>query len=130
LEWFLRQPQNSKVNGYTNHLWNGVTTLHFARLCCGIITTNMMLPHLQHVVPTGVISKAELLQCLAREFRREDITIIPTEAKKIIDRTLVTDNEKLNRELWAAAGYSVPPLIPQMVAEMAKFDYRIEGVYI
>ena len=31
LEWILSQSNRSKINGFTDHLWNGLTTLHFAR---------------------------------------------------------------------------------------------------
>jgi dTDP-4-dehydrorhamnose reductase len=124
LDWFLSQPSNSGVNGYTNHQWNGVTTLHFARVCQGIIKKAPELPHVQHVVPSGSISKAELLQCFAREYRREDIAITTTEANVVVDRTLATINEPLNRQLWTAAGYATPPSVPEMVVELAKFDYR------
>ncbi len=122
LEWFRRQPQNAVMNGYTNHHWNGVTTFHFAKICRGIITTNMTLPHLQHVVPTGTISKAELLEIFAKEYQRRDITINPVEAKTVINRTLATENETLNRALWVAAGYNEPPSIPQMVKELAQIN--------
>lgn len=123
MEWFLRQPRGGKVNGYTNHQWNGVTTLHFARLCHGIITHGLDLPHIHHIVPSGIVSKAELLQCLGQGFRREDISIIPTEANTSIDRTLVTINESLNHQLWAATGYSAPPSIPHMIEELAQYNF-------
>jgi dTDP-4-dehydrorhamnose reductase len=116
------------VNGFTNHQWNGVTTLHFARLCLGAIKHNLRLPRVQHVIPTSSVSKYELLTCFARNYRREDIIINPTEAKTIVDRTLATTNEVLNREIWLAAGYAEPPTIPQMVSELAQFDYRSEGI--
>ena len=127
LDWFLGQPRGAGVGGYTNHQWNGVTTLHFAKLCQGIIKQEMKLLHVQHIIPTGVVSKAELLQCFAREYQRQDITITPTEAKTVIDRTLATVDDSLNRRLWAAAGYADPPSVPQMVAEMARFNYRLKG---
>ncbi len=125
LEWFLRQPQKVRINGYVNHRWNGVTTLHFAKICEGIITRNISLTHLQHVVPDGEIAKFELLQSFARHFKREDISITPSKAADIIDRTLKTVNESSNRALWAAAGYSHPSSIPEMVAELARFDYKL-----
>lgn len=128
LDWFLGQPQNGGVSGFINHRWNGVTTLHFAKLCQGIINKETALPHLQHVIPSGEITKCELLQCFARSFHREDISITPTKATIVIDRTLGTTNEALNRELWAAAGYSPPPSIPEMVTELAGFDYRLAGL--
>ncbi len=124
LDWFLGQPRNAGVNGYINHQWNGVTTLHFAKLCQGIIKRSLEMPHVQHVVPTGSIAKAEMLQSFVREYARGDITITPTNASVVIDRTLATTNEPLNRQLWEAAGYARPPSVPQMVAELAQFNYR------
>ena len=128
LEWFRGQPQKAKVSGYVNHRWNGVTTLHFARLCRGIIAQNISLAHLQHVVPAGDVTKCELLQSFALHFKREDISVTPSQANVIVDRTLKTANETMNQALWAAAGYSQPPSIPAMVAELAGFDYKFGGL--
>ncbi|MBT4482095.1 MAG: sugar nucleotide-binding protein [Candidatus Latescibacteria bacterium] len=122
LEWFRRQPLDAELNGFTNHRWNGITTFHYAMLCHGIIYNSVKLPHVQHVVPGGMISKFELLKCFVREYERDDITINPFEAQTVIDRTLATENDALNRDLWAAAGYSEPPTVPEMVAEMANFN--------
>ncbi len=123
LEWFIRQPKNAKVNGFTNHQWNGVTTLHFAKVCMGVIERNISLGHLQHVIPSGAISKADMLQCFAKEYGRGDITINRTDAPTIIDRTLSTTNEKLNQTIWVAAGYSKRPTVPEMIAELAKYKF-------
>ncbi|MDO8715788.1 MAG: sugar nucleotide-binding protein [Dehalococcoidales bacterium] len=128
LEWFRGQPQKARISGYVNHRWNGVTTLHFAKLCQGIITQNISLAHLQHVVPAGEVTKCELLQSFALHFKREDISITPSKANVIVDRTLKTTSETMNQALWAAAGYSQPPSIPAMVAEMAGFDYKLGGL--
>ena len=38
LDWFLGQPEGASLQGFVNHRWNGVTTLHFARLCRAIWT--------------------------------------------------------------------------------------------
>lgn len=124
MDWFLGQPPNSRVNGYTNHQWNGVTTLHFAKVCHGVIRQTIELPHIQHVIPAGTISKAELLQCFAREYGRGDITITPGKANVVVDRTLATLNKPLNRQLWEVAGYGSPPSVPEMVAELARFNHR------
>jgi dTDP-4-dehydrorhamnose reductase len=125
MEWFLGQPREASVNGFVNHNWNGVTTLHFAKLCQGVIKQDVALPHVQHVVPQGAVSKFELLKDFARCFGREDVKIKPTEAATIIDRTLATADEQLNRQLWAAAGYSEVPSVPQMLEELAQFNYRM-----
>ncbi len=127
LEWFRRQPANAKVSGYKNHSWNGVTTLHFAKICHGIIKDNIPLPHIQHIVPGGDITKHDLLYCFARCYQRPDIKISAIDAQSIIDRRLATENQNLNEKLWENAGYNDrPPTICEMVEELATFDYRFE----
>lgn len=124
IAWFRSQPVGGRVKGFVNHQWNGITTLHFARLCAGIIETETRLPHLQHLVPEGVISKAEMLHEFAAAYRRTDVEINDIEAPKLIDRTLATANPELNRRLWHAAGYRTPPTVPEMIAEVASYPYR------
>jgi len=129
LEWFRRQSSNAKITGFTNHLWNGVTTLHFAKICQGIIKDNTALGHLQHVVPSGDITKYELLRCFARCYGRSDIEIAATDAPQAIDRTLATENRQGNDLLWKNAGYNRrPPKIEQMVEELSDFEYRLAGL--
>ena len=72
------------------------------------------------MVPKGTVSKAQLLQCFAREYGRQDIKLNPVEAKTVIDRTLATEDESTNLKLWSAAGYPEVPSVPEMVAELAK----------
>jgi dTDP-4-dehydrorhamnose reductase len=120
-EWFRSQPVGAKINGFVNHQWNGVTTLHFGKLCAGLIKSRMALPHVQHAVPTGSISKYELLRSFAEQFDRRDVIITSTTAATVIDRTLSTVDEEHNMGLWRAAGYDVPPTVPEMVSELAKF---------
>ena len=125
LEWFLGQSSNAEVNGFTNHRWNGVSTLHFAKLCAGIIKENVALPHAVHVIPEGDLTKCEMLEEFARCFNRADIRINPTQAGVVIDRTLATNDEELNRRLWQAAGYASAPSVPRMIEELSAFDYRM-----
>lgn len=128
LEWFLGQERDGSVGGFRNHLWNGVTTLQFAKLCRGIIERQTDLPHLHHLVPGDAVDKLELLRIFAREYDRQDLTIRPTEAAQAIDRTLATADDELNRALWSAAGYDRPPSVAEMVGELAAYDYRLRGV--
>jgi len=128
LEWFRCQPSEARINGYINHIWNGVTTLHFSKICQGIIKSNIILPHLQHVVPRDKITKAEMLRCFAQAYKRQDIMINDVEAKNVIDRTLITNNHKLNNLLWEAAGYLQPPTVSEIIGELSHYDYRLEGL--
>jgi len=123
-EWFRRQPSNAKLSGFVNHFWNGVTTLHFAKICHGIIKNDTSLPHVHHLVPDGDITKHNLLCCFARCYERLDIEITQTEASHVIDRRLATENNELNISLWKNTGYGAsPPTIEKMVEEMATFKY-------
>ena len=125
LDWFLGQPTGAKLDGFTNHRWNGVTTLHFAKLCQGVITKQFEgLPHALHVLPRGEITKCDLLSSFARSYHRDDVSIIPTEASQVIDRTLRSEYAELNRDLWRWAGYATVPSIPDMVDELARYEYR------
>ena len=121
MDWFLGQAKNASVNGFSNHMWNGVTTYQFAKLCIGIIKNDPEMGHIQHVIPSGSISKYEMLTVFAKEFDREDLEIKKTEADKVIDRTLETMNKDKNDDLWKDAGYDKAPSVPEMIAELAKY---------
>jgi dTDP-4-dehydrorhamnose reductase len=123
IEWFRRQPPAAQVNGFTNHRWNGITTLHFARLCRGVIAAGLDLPHLQHVVPAGFATKAQMLHEFAAAYRRPDVRIADVPARTVIDRTLATGDGRLNRALWEAAGYAQPPTVAEMIHEVAEHPF-------
>lgn len=118
-EWF--KSSQGPLNGYTTHTWNGITTLQFAKICHGIITSNMRLGHMQHVVPADTVNKHELLT-LFKSATGKDVEIIPSQPSPYIDRTLGTENLELNNRLWRAAGYSKPPMIAEMVGEMVGYE--------
>ncbi len=124
IEWFRRQPAGASVNGFTNHHWNGLTTLHFAKICHGFIDKELPLTHLQHIVPSGLVTKAQMLHDFAAAYGRQDITIRDTEAKTVIDRTLATINADTNALLWRAAGYAQPPTVSEMIEELGRYDYQ------
>lgn len=117
LDWFLAQ--EGEVNGFTNHWWNGVTTYHFAKIVKGIIESGMELPFLQHIIPAHPVTKATLLKYLAKYYKHP-VTINPVKAPQAVNRTLFTNDSKLNAELWKLAGYDEPPTIKQMIKELAR----------
>jgi dTDP-4-dehydrorhamnose reductase len=123
LAWLLNQPQGAELKGFTNHRWNGVTTLHFAHICRGIILHRLELPYLQHIIPADFITKYRLLCAFAQTYGRDDLVIKAVETGTVIDRTLATGNEEMNRTLWKCAGYEQPPGIEAMVKEMAAYDF-------
>lgn len=127
LEWFLAQKRNAEVKGFTNHLWNGLTTLHFARVCLGIVSKDLSLPRLQHLIPADTVSKADLLDCFRRSFHREDVRVTRVESGTKVDRVLSTEQKETNSAIWRAAGYSSPPGIADMVSELSEGTYRFRS---
>jgi dTDP-4-dehydrorhamnose reductase len=121
MDWFLTQPEFATVNGYRNHYWNGVTTLAFARVIRGIVVKNSYSLGTIHLVPKDQISKFGLLQILAENFGREDITICDFEAEIAVNRTLATLYTDRNEQLWLNAGYTQVPSIAELIEEYAQW---------
>jgi dTDP-4-dehydrorhamnose reductase len=119
LEWFRNQAQNAALKGFTDHLWNGITTYHFARLCLGLVEVDAFFPGVHHFIPADIVSKARLLNIFAESYNRNDISIAEIESPKSINRTLRTNDKDLNKNLWKFAGYAKPPTIEEMIKEQA-----------
>ena len=118
LEWFLNQENGTTINGYTNHFWNGITTLAFAKICHGIIQNKTDVKGVKHIIPSDILSKAEMLKIFAKVFNKNDINIVDIEASIAINRTLSTDFVQINDKLWTDAGYSNIPTIEEMIREL------------
>ena len=117
LEWFLKQTKNAKINGFSNHKWNGITTKAFAKIVISIIENKTKIPNLIHIVPKSLITKYELLIIFRRVFSK-NILIKKTMAKKIVDRTLSTLDKKINKTIWIKAGYKKIPTIEDLINEI------------
>jgi dTDP-4-dehydrorhamnose reductase len=61
LEWAKRN-KGKKVNGYINHLWNGVTCLELAKIIHNMIDKNHFWNGVRHVQTPYVLSKADMLE--------------------------------------------------------------------
>lgn len=93
LQWFLSQPPGARLSGYTNHHWNGMTTLQW----CVEVERLLLAPdtpdgRLMQFGWTGGCSKHEMLQ-MFREAFRPDITVTPVEHGDAVDRRLEPDVE-------------------------------------
>jgi dTDP-4-dehydrorhamnose reductase len=87
MAWFLSQ--KGPVKGFTNHLWNGITTLEWAKIADQILSEK--LKPTAAIFQTGSdtsVTKYELLKVVG-EVWRHSVIINPTEAKERVDRTLV-----------------------------------------
>lgn len=87
IEWVLSN-RGKEINGYTNHLWNGITTLELSRCVSDIIWNDMHCCDTRHLYSTDV-DKKELLDLMNRSWEL-GMTINSTEAASSCNRTLRT----------------------------------------
>jgi len=104
LEW-VRSQDGKEINGFTNHLWNGVTTLQLAKSIRKIIEDDLYEDGTFHI-HSNEVNKFELVSMII-EALSIDVTVNKFEAPVAVDRTL--DTEKgLNYKL------EIPPLKEQI----------------
>ena len=118
LEWVRNQAVGVEILGFTDHMWNGVTTTHFGKIARGIIESNLFNGGLFHLVPGNRLPKDKLVQKIAMVFGRGDIVVQPKASGNTVDRTLETIDPEFNDKLWNAAGYEIPPTIERMIEEI------------
>ncbi len=117
LEWVLSHSPEKSLKGFTNHHWNGITTLAFAKIVSGLIEGKKFTPGTFHVLPNDSVSKFELAKIISINFGMTDTEITPIQSPNPINRTLATNFEQFNSDLWKAAGYNKVPAISEMVKE-------------
>ena len=120
LEWVLGQPKDSTIPGYTDRIWNGITTKAFGRLIVGIISKDGFIPGITHVLPADKVSKFELVSMIAGSFDRSDISVVPAVSGEEKDLTLATSRPETNRKLWLDAGYPQIPSIEELLGDISR----------
>ncbi len=108
IAWVKSQAGNT-INGFTNHLWNGVTTNQYGEICKRIIKEGLYEEGLFHAFSPNPVNKLELVTAINNRFDL-GITINPMEANPAVDRTLST-NRALNDKLDI-------PEIPQQIERL------------
>ena len=111
LEWAKSQA-GKKVNGFTNHYWNGVSTVYFAEIIEKIIKENLYKNGIFHIFSPSSVDKNELLHIIDDVYNLE-LKIKPFEAKIGIDRTL--------NSMYDLSKKIVNKSIKQQIIEMRNF---------
>lgn len=88
LDWFLNQ--NTEVRGYENHMWNGVTTLEWAKFCEKIVGDWSIFPVLNQIGTSVGVSKYELLQ-VVKDVYKHNIEIKPFSTEISVNKCLKSD---------------------------------------
>jgi dTDP-4-dehydrorhamnose reductase len=88
LDWFLSRTESTR--GYTNHYWNGITTLEWAKQALTLIANWDNRPTLNQIGFNNHHSKFEILT-LAKTVYQKDIEIIPFDTEMPINKCLESD---------------------------------------
>ena len=122
LDWVKSQPINAEIPGFIDRNWNGISSLAFAKVVRGLIASGDFQGGLQHLVPSGFMSKFDLVQLLAQKYSRSDINVKPIKSGNRKDLRLGTIAPQRNKALWEGAGYSSIPTIEELVSELANWE--------
>lgn len=115
--WFMQQ--HGTVTGFTQVLWNGVTTLELAKF----VHDCMLHPKsgVVHLCSTVPVSKHDLLGVIKRVFAKGDVNILPSPTP-VVDKTL--------RCVRRDVTWTVPPYddmleeLREWMLNHSKGDYR------
>ena len=91
LEW-VKSKEKTEINGFKNHLWNGVTCLTLAKIIKQIIIKNAFWLGIKHIFSPNIVSKYELCQIINKVYDL-NIKIISIDDKTSKNMTL--NGEKL-----------------------------------
>lgn len=113
--WFMSQ--SGPVNGFTEVIWSGVTTLELAKAIGAALEQN--LTGLYHLVNNEVISKHDLL-CLFNRYMNDNKTVIHENGSFSNDKSLVDTRLELNHKI---------PSYEVMIQELAEWMQNHAKVY-
>ncbi len=109
VEW-VKSNKNNTVNGYINHIWNGITCLQWSKICQHIIDNNMFWNGVRHIKSPTALNKQELVSLISDVYEL-NITVNPFRTEKDFDMSL---SSKYNTDIY------IPELIDQII-EMKKY---------
>jgi dTDP-4-dehydrorhamnose reductase len=87
IEWVKNS--NGTINGWTNHLWNGITCLEYCKVVEQIIKENLFWKGVRHILSPTEKSKYELANII-KDVYNLDIIINPKGDKTYCNKTLST----------------------------------------
>jgi dTDP-4-dehydrorhamnose reductase len=91
LHWALTQ--RGSIHGFTNAIWNGVTTLELAKSIELYFKNNTV--GLVHTVSVPALSKYEMIKVFIKEFHLSHLDLKATEMTPSLDKTLVNTRTDL-----------------------------------
>lgn len=119
LEWVNSQPKGVAIPGFTDRVWNGITSTAFSKVVAGVILEDTFRPGVWHLIPANALTKAELVEAIARALGRADLEVVPEESGTPKDLTLATNHPDFSKLLWTNAGYQSIPTLEELLNEIS-----------
>jgi len=88
--WFSKQ--TGEVKGYSNHWWNGITTLELAKQIDRVLDID--LSGIYHFTPELPITKGDLLSLIKDTWGRTDIDVVSVPAVTAQSKILINNRKK------------------------------------
>lgn len=121
INWLKSNESGTTVDGYTNCIWNGVTTLELSRIIEEIICTNDYWTGVRHLFTTDHISKYDLCN-LINEHYKLNLNIRKSKAESI-SGSPVPANGRLDRTLSSIYVPFEVPTIDEQIYNLSKYKY-------
>lgn len=91
VEWVMSN-KNNTINGFTNHMWNGVTCLELSKIIKNIIENNNYWNGVRHIFSPRTVSKYELVSMINDTYEL-NIIINPFNTELGSDKSISTIHE-------------------------------------
>lgn len=114
LEW-ARANAGKEVSGFTNHQWNGVTTVYLAQMIEKILHESKYQNGIIHLHSPNTVTKYELLQTLSEVYQLS-LSIKSAEAKELCNRSLAS--------IYSLSKEIATKTIRQQIVEMKEFFFH------
>lgn len=115
LNWALSQEKT--VNGFTNHIWNGVTCLQLSKYLKEMIDKTYFWKGVRHIFSPEFISKKDLLELIYKTYEKE-MQINSMQTEKSVNKTLSSRYD---------LAFPIPPLSQQLTEQKFFFDKSKEN---
>jgi len=116
LEW-VKSQKGKEVNGYTNHLWNGVTTVYLAEIIEQILTNNLYQTGIFHIHSPNTLNKYELVSTINEVYNLE-LNVNPVKVEIGCDRSMSS--------LFSLSKQVVTKTIKEQLIEMREFFGKLQ----
>ena len=97
LEW-VKSNRGKEVSGFTNHIWNGITCLQFAKICKYIIDNKFFWRGVKHITSPDSITKCNLVKLISKVYNL-NVKVNPCTTDVSCDRTLSSIRDDISIDI-------------------------------